>query len=90
MFEIQRIMTDIFGLLQLPDLFHFLVPHVGVGGGVDAKEHVSLLPLLKSTLIFLAGIGTIFGIGLAITAKKFSVKIDPKIEQVKDVLAHAH
>jgi H+/Na+-translocating ferredoxin:NAD+ oxidoreductase subunit B len=88
--EIQTIITDILGLLQLPDLYHFLVPHVGVGGGVEAKEHVELVPLLKFTLIFLAGIGTMFGIGLAVTAKKFSVKIDPKIEQVKDVLAHAH
>ncbi len=90
MFEIQRIITDFLGLLQLPDIYHFLVPHVGVGGGVEAKENVPLLPILEYTLIFLAGIGTIFGIGLAITAKKFSVKIDPKIEQVKDVLAHAH
>lgn len=90
MFEIQKIITDILGLLQLPDVYHFLVPRVGVGGGVEAKEYVPLLPLLRYTLIFLAGIGTIFGIGLAITAKKFSVKIDPKVEQVKDVLAHAH
>jgi len=90
MFEIQKIITEVFGLLQLPDVYHFLIPHVGVGGGVEAKEHVPLIPLLRFTLIFLAGIGTIFGIGLAVTAKKFAVKIDPKIEQVKDVLAHAH
>jgi hypothetical protein len=90
MFEIQKIIFDVFGLFQLPDIYHFLIPHAGVGGGVEAKEHVSLLPVMKSTLLFLAGIGTIFGIGLAITAKKFAVKIDPKIEQVKDVLAHAH
>lgn len=90
MFEIQKIIIEILGLLQLPDVYHFLVPLVGVGGGVEAKEYVPLLPLLRYTLIFLAGIGTIFGIGLAITAKKFSVKIDPKVEQVKDVLAHAH
>ena len=90
MFDVQQIVTEIFGLIQSPDVFHFLIPHVGVGGGVEAKEHVDLLPLLRSTLIFLAGIGAVFGISLAITAKKFSVKIDPKIEQVKDVLAHAH
>jgi hypothetical protein len=90
MSEIQRIITDNLGLLHLPDLYHFLIPHAGVGGGVEAKEHVELAPLLKFTLIFLAGIGTMFGIGLSITAKRFSVKIDPKIEQVKDVLAHAH
>ena len=90
MLEIHKIIADLLGLLQLPDIYHFLVPHVGVGGGVEAKEHVPLIPLLRYTLIFLAGVGTIFGIGLAVTAKKFAVKIDPKIEQVKDVLAHAH
>jgi electron transport complex protein RnfB len=62
----------------------------GVGGGVEAKEKVDLMPLLKFTLIFLAGIGTVFGLGLAFAAKKFSVKIDPRVEQVKEVLAHAH
>ena len=90
MFEIQKIISEVLGLLQLPDVYHFLVPHVGVGGGVEAKEYVPLIPLLRSTMIFLAGVGTIFGIGLAVAAKKFAVKIDPKIEQVMDALAHAH
>ncbi len=90
MLDFQNILTDVLGLFRLADVYQFLIPHVGVGGGVEAKEHVDLMPLLKYTLMFLAGIGTLFGIGLSITAKKFSVKIDPKIEQVKDVLAHAH
>lgn len=64
--------------------------YAGVGGGVEAKEHVDLIPLVKFTLIFLAGIGALFGLGLAFAAKKFVVKIDPRVEQVKDVLAHAH
>jgi Na+-translocating ferredoxin:NAD+ oxidoreductase RNF subunit RnfB len=64
--------------------------HAGVGGGIDAKEHIELMPVLKFTLIFLAGIGAVFGAGLAFAAKRFSVKIDPRVEQVKDVLAHAH
>ena len=83
-------LTDIINILQCPELFHFLIPYAGVGGGVEAKEHVALLPLIKYTIIFLAAIGTIFGLGLALAAKKFSVTIDPKIEQVMDVLAHAH
>jgi len=83
-------LTDIINILQFPELFHFLIPYAGVGGGVEAKEHVALLPLIRYTLIFLAAIGTIFGLGLALAAKKFSVTIDPKIEQVMDVLAHAH
>lgn len=88
--EYHSMLIDILQLLQLPDLFHFLLPCAGVGGGVEAKEHVALLPLIKYTLIFLTAIATIFGLGLALAAKKFSVTIDPKIEQVMDVLAHAH
>jgi Na+-translocating ferredoxin:NAD+ oxidoreductase RNF subunit RnfB len=64
--------------------------YAGVGGGVEGKEKVDLVPLLKWTLVFLAGLGSVFGIGLAFAAKKFAVQIDPRVEQVKDVLAHAH
>ncbi|MFA5353081.1 MAG: Fe-S cluster domain-containing protein [Thermodesulfovibrionales bacterium] len=64
--------------------------HAGVGGGVEAKEHVDLIPLAKFSLVFLAGLATVFGLGLAFAAKRFSVKVDPRVEQVKDVLAHAH
>jgi electron transport complex protein RnfB len=90
MFEIHNLITDIFGMLRLTDICHFLIPYAGVGGGVEAKEYVALVPLITSTLIFLAGVGAVFGLGLALTAKKFSVQIDPRVEQVLDVLAHAH
>lgn len=70
---------------------HYIpVPLAGVGGGVEAKEHIDVVPLVKFTLIFLAGLGTVFGLGLAFAAKRFSVQIDPRVEKVKDVLAHAH
>jgi len=62
----------------------------GVGGGVDAKESVDLWGTLKFTAIFLAGISAVFGIGLAFAAKKFAVQTDPRVEQVLDVVAHAH
>jgi len=90
MVEIQNLLTYISGLLHLIDASHFLVPLVGVGGGVEVKEHVELVPLIMSTLLFLSGVGIVFGVGLALTAKKFSVKVDPRIEKVMDVLAHAH
>lgn len=83
-------LTEISQLIQFPDFFNFLVPYVGVGGGVEAKEYVPLRPLIKYTLIFLASIGTLFGLALALAAKKFSVVIDPKVEEVLEVLAHAH
>lgn len=79
------------GLLAI--VFLFLVAtaaFAGVGGGVEAKASVDVVPLLKWTVIFLAGVGATFGIGLAFAAKRFAVQINPKVEQVKDVLAHAH
>jgi electron transport complex protein RnfB len=90
MFEFQKIIADIAGMLHSAGISHFVIPHVGVGGGVEARQHIDLIPLMEYTLFFLAGIGVLFGFGLALTAKKFSVRIDPKIEQVKEVLAHAH
>ena len=66
------------------------VLHAGVGGGVEGKEKVDIIPLIKWTLVFLAGLGTVFGVGIAMAAKKFAVQIDPRVEKVKDHLAHAH
>ncbi|MCX8027122.1 MAG: Fe-S cluster domain-containing protein [Thermodesulfovibrionales bacterium] len=85
------ILTQVlFIISDLLNVTHLFIPSVGVGGGIEAKESVDLLSVIKFTLIFLAGIGVIFGFGLAIAAKRFSVKVDPRVEQVKDVLAHAH
>jgi Na+-translocating ferredoxin:NAD+ oxidoreductase subunit B len=66
------------------------VVYAGVGGGVEGKEKVDIIPLIKWTLVFLAGLGTVFGIGIAMVAKRFAVEIDPRVEKVMDVLAHAH
>lgn len=83
-------LTDIINFLQIPEFLHFFIPFAGVGGGIEAKEQVELMPLIKHTLIFLGAIATIFGLGLALAAKKFFVTVHPKVEQVKEVLAHAH
>jgi electron transport complex protein RnfB len=90
MYEMQKIIADILGVFQFVDISHFILPHVGVGGGVEAREHVDIIPLIKFTLIFLAGVSAVFGLGLAFAAKRFAVTIDPRVEKVKDVLAHAH
>ncbi|RMD52409.1 MAG: Fe-S cluster domain-containing protein, partial [Nitrospirae bacterium] len=68
---------------------HIPLPEVGVGGGIEAKEHVDLIATIKSTALFLIGIGIFFGTILALVAKKFSVKMDPRIEKVREVLAGA-
>ncbi len=64
--------------------------YAGVGGGVEVRESVDLAELLKFTAVFLLGISAVFGMGLAFAAKKFAVKEDPRVEQVSEVLAHAH
>ncbi|MBV6340189.1 RnfABCDGE type electron transport complex subunit B [Candidatus Magnetobacterium casense] len=65
------------------------LPVAGVGGGIEAQETVNIVSTLEFTLIFIAGIGAIFGLGLAFAAKRFSVQMDPRVEQVRDVLAGA-
>lgn len=78
------LLTFVFLLFCAPSLY------AGVGGGVEVRETVDLVPLLKFTALFLLGISAVFGMGLAFAAKKFSVKEDPRVDQVSDCLAHAH
>ncbi len=89
MFKISKIKLAGVGALILILLCASLV-YAGVGGGIEAKEKIDIIPLVKWTIVFLAGLGTVFGVGLAIAAKRFAVQIDPRVEKVKDVLAHAH
>ncbi|MBF0320366.1 MAG: 4Fe-4S binding protein [Nitrospirae bacterium] len=81
---IQEILSRLIGLIG-----HIPLPIAGVGGGIEAQETVNIASTIKFTLIFIAGIGAIFGFGLAFAAKKFSVQMDPRVEQVRDVLAGA-
>lgn len=69
---------------------HGVIPMAGVGGEIDVSGPVDLVQILKFSSIFLAGLGAVFGFGLAVAAKKFAVKIDPKVEQVRDVLPGAN
>ena len=54
-------------------LFYASALYAGVGGGVEGKEKVDIVPLIKWTLVFLAGLGTVFGISIAFAAKRFAV-----------------
>ena len=67
-----------------------IIPQAGVGGGVEVFETVDMAEKIKFTLVFAVSIAALFGIGLAMAAQKFAVKIDPRIEDVKGVLAGAH
>jgi Na+-translocating ferredoxin:NAD+ oxidoreductase RNF subunit RnfB len=51
---------------------------------------INIEPLLLYSLVFLTGMGIIVGFLLAFAARKFAVKIDPRAEEVNELLAHAH
>ena len=48
-----------------------------------------LIKLALAGLAVLGCIGLFFGIGLALAAHKFAVEVNPKVEEVLDVLAGA-
>ncbi len=89
-FNITKILADLVQFISIFDINHIPLPLIGVGGGVEARESVDLIQTLEFVAVFLLGIGAIFGLGLAFAAKKFAVKEDPRVDQVSDVLAHAH
>ncbi len=51
---------------------------------------LSLVNLALIGLITFGCIGLFFGIGLAFAAAKFAVKTNPKVEEVREVLAGAN
>ena len=67
-----------------------IVPCVSSGTDSGASDGISLVPLFKTTLMFLGGFALVFGVALALIAKHFFAKSDPKVEQVEELLAHAH
>jgi Na+-translocating ferredoxin:NAD+ oxidoreductase RNF subunit RnfB len=66
-----------------------LMPLVDAGGAVEAAGSVPVSTVYV-TLIVLAGLGIVFGVALAIVAARFVVKVDPKVEQVREVLPGAN
>ena len=59
------------------------------GGAAEATGYVPL-STVYTTLIVLAALGIAFGIALAIVAARFVVKVDPKVEQVRETLPGAN
>lgn len=66
-----------------------LVPMVGVGESAEAVEYVAPQTIYLA-LIVLAALGVVFGIALAVVAARFVVKVDPKVEQVRETLPGAN
>jgi Na+-translocating ferredoxin:NAD+ oxidoreductase RNF subunit RnfB len=71
-----------------------LIPifQVGVGSAMstDGADSIVISKLLTTALTFLAGLALIFGVTLALVARQFYTKSDPKVEKVEEHLAHAH
>jgi electron transport complex protein RnfB len=70
-------------------LFNNVVPRIAVEGPVEAVGTVPATTVYM-TLIVLAGLGIVFGVALAIVASKFVVKVDPKVERVRETLPGAN
>lgn len=66
-----------------------LVPLVGVGGAAEAVEYVAPEVIYLGVAV-LAALGVAFGVALAVVASRFVVKIDPKVEQVRETLPGAN
>ncbi len=89
-FNIIKIIVDLIQFISIFDVNQIPLPMLGVGGGVEARESVNLVEIVKFTAVFLFGISVVFGLGLAFAAKKFAIEMDPRVDQVSDFLAHAH
>ena len=83
----QSLMNAISHLLGV--YLHKLVPMVGVGESAEAVEYVAP-QIIYTGLIVLGVLGVIFGIALAVVAARFAVKVDPKVEQVRETLPGAN
>ncbi len=66
-----------------------LVPQIGVGGSIQSMEKVPF-DVVYMSIIVLALIGMAFGVSLAFIASKFKVQMDPRVEQVREVLPGAN
>ncbi len=83
-FALIQILTHALGIFG-----NKLIPMVGVGESAEAVEYVAP-QVIYTGLIVLAVLGVAFGIALAIVAARFVVKVDPKVEQVRETLPGAN
>ena len=49
-----------------------------------------MMQVIIKSLVFMGGVGAVFGAGLAVAARKFAVQVDPKVEAVRDALPGAN
>jgi len=86
-----QIYLSFFEFSSLLRLYEFIIPQLKYALPVDPDIFpINLFEMLLHTFIFLTVFGITAAYMLAIVAARFAVKIDPRVEKVKDVLAHAH
>jgi hypothetical protein len=86
--QIVHIMTPLFHRM-LDIVVNRLIPQAGVGGAAEAVEYVAPKTIFLAVAV-LAALGILFGVALAIVAARFVVKVDPKVEQVRETLPGAN
>jgi Na+-translocating ferredoxin:NAD+ oxidoreductase RNF subunit RnfB len=86
--QIVHIVTPLFHRM-LDIVVNRLIPQVGVGGSTEAVEYVAPKTIFLAVAV-LAALGILFGVALAIVAARFVVKVDPKVEQVRETLPGAN
>jgi|WetSurMetagenome_2_1015567.scaffolds.fasta_scaffold00427_24 Na+-translocating ferredoxin:NAD+ oxidoreductase subunit B len=89
MYDVYKTAVDIIDIIRLADVAQIL-PQIGVGAEIEAREYIDIWAILRYSLIFLVGMGAVFGFILAFAAKKFAIRTDPRIDEVNELLAHAH
>ncbi len=87
--QLTSILTQVFS--QAMHIFANKLVLLVEGGGAAAEASGNVpMSTVYTTLVVLAGLGIVFGIALAIVAAKFVVKVDPKVEQVRETLPGAN
>jgi Na+-translocating ferredoxin:NAD+ oxidoreductase RNF subunit RnfB len=86
--QIVHIVTPLFHRM-LDIVVNRLIPQAGVGGSTEAVEYVAPKTIFLAIAV-LAALGILFGVALAIVAARFVVKVDPKVEQVRETLPGAN
>jgi len=86
--QIVHIVTPLFHRM-LDIVVNRLIPQAGVGGSTEAVEYVAPKTIFLAVAV-LAALGILFGVALAIVAARFVVKVDPKVEQVRETLPGAN
>ncbi len=86
--QIVHIMAPLFHRM-LDIVVNRLIPQAGVGGATEAVEYVAPKTIFLAIAV-LAALGILFGVALAIVAARFVVKVDPKVERVRETLPGAN